>query len=115
MVTHAAVAAANASKAVLFITCALSQKSGCLAMLEICFGSGSRCVPSENIVSIFTGLVAGPALFVRRQVAGFAVRKVGESPAARRGVLFRVLDHELNVQRVPGKGRLEPGARETFG
>jgi hypothetical protein len=33
------------------------------------------------------GLVAGPALFVQCRVARFAVREVGESPAARRSVL----------------------------
>jgi hypothetical protein len=37
------------------------------------------------------GLVGGPALFVQRQVAKFAGREVGESPAARRSVFLESL------------------------
>ena len=50
-----------------------------------------RCVVSENVVAIFCGLVAGEALCVQRLIARFAVRKVGESPAAGCGVFFRSL------------------------
>jgi hypothetical protein len=52
------------------------------------FSSGRRCVVSENVVAIFSRLVAGEALFVQRLITGFAVREVGVSPAAGRGVLF---------------------------
>jgi hypothetical protein len=52
------------------------------------FGSGRRCVASENVVAIFCRLVAREALCVQRLVAGFAVREVGESPASGRDVLF---------------------------
>jgi hypothetical protein len=43
-------------------------------------------------------------------VARFAVREVGESPAARRWVLFRVFDHELDIHGRPGSGRLQARA-----
>ena len=56
-----------------------------------------RRVTGEDEVAIFGRQVAGVAGFVQRLVAGFAVREVGESPAAHRGVLFRVLDHELDI------------------
>jgi hypothetical protein len=50
--------------------------------------SGRRGVVSENVVAIFCRLVAGEALFVQRLIPRFAIRKVGESPAAGRGVFF---------------------------
>src|SRR5215472_8419721 len=49
-------------------------------------GWRSMCVAGEDIVASFCGLVAGEASLVQRLVAGFAIRKVAESPAARRGV-----------------------------
>jgi hypothetical protein len=42
----------------------------------------------ENKVARFGKLVAGEAGFVHRLVGRFAVLKVSEPPAARRGVLF---------------------------
>ena len=57
-------------------------------VLRRCFGSGSRRVTREDEVAIFGWLVAGEALFVQRPIPGFAIRKVGESPAAGRGVLL---------------------------
>src|SRR5262249_5603252 len=59
--------------------------------------SGRRRVTREHEVAICGRLVAGEAGFVQRLVARFAVLEVGESPAAGRCVLFRVLDHELNI------------------
>jgi hypothetical protein len=56
-----------------------------------------RHITREDEVAIFGRQVAGVAGFVQCLVASFAVREVGESPAARRGVLFRVLDHELDI------------------
>jgi hypothetical protein len=70
---------------------------------------------SENVIAIFYRLVTWKALFVQRFVAGFAVCEVGISPAGGRGVLFRVLDHELNVHGGPGKGRFKAGARKSVG
>jgi hypothetical protein len=52
---------------------------------------------SENEVVSFDRLVAAEAGFVQCLVARFSVLKVTEPPAARRGVLFRVLDHKLNI------------------
>src|SRR5271165_3515021 len=68
------------------------------------FSSGRRCVASENVVAVFCRRVAGEALCVQRLIARFALREVGESPAARRQVFFRVLDHELSVHGRTGKG-----------
>src|SRR5262249_32319394 len=45
----------------------------------------------------------------------FAVLEVAEPPATRRRVLFRVLDHELNVLDGPGNGRLEASAGKAAG
>ena len=70
---------------------------------------------SEDVVATFGRLVAGEASFVQRLVARFAVGEVGESPAASRRVLFRVLDHELNILGGPGNGRLESSARKAAG
>ena len=53
-----------------------------------CISSWRRCVVSENVVAILRRLMAGEAFFVQRLVARLAVREVGESPAAGRGVLF---------------------------
>src|SRR5689334_9477420 len=47
--------------------------------------------------------MAGKARFHERRIDELAIRvEVTESPAARRRVLFRVLNHELNVCRRPG-------------
>jgi hypothetical protein len=46
---------------------------------------------SKKVVVIFSWLVVGEARFMQRLIAGFAVREVGESPAAGRGVLFETL------------------------
>src|SRR5215467_10448510 len=66
---------------------AVSKK---LSHQELAAGSSSRRrrVVSENVVAIFCRQVAGEALFVQRLIARFAIREVGVSPAAGRGVLF---------------------------
>jgi hypothetical protein len=46
-------------------------------------------------------------------VARFSVLKVTELPAARRGVLFGVLDHKLNIYGGPGDC-LVPSRRISF-
>jgi hypothetical protein len=48
----------------------------------------SRRVTGEDKVASFNGLVAVEAGFVHRLVGGFAIGKISESPAARRGVFF---------------------------
>jgi len=58
----------------------------------------SRCVAGENKVASFGLIVAGEAGIHQGLVAGFAVFEMSESPAACRGILFRVLNHELNVR-----------------
>jgi hypothetical protein len=50
--------------------------------------------------------VAGEAGIHQRLVARFAVFEVSEGPTARLGVLFRVLDHKLNVRGAAGNERL---------
>ena len=60
----------------------------------------------EDKVLGFARLVARKAGFVQRLVGRFAVLKLSEPPAARRRVLFRVLDHELNVCGGAGNERL---------
>jgi hypothetical protein len=67
----------------------------------------------KNVVTVFSRRVAGEALCVQRFVARFAVREVGETPAAGCGVFLRILYHELNVHRGPGKGGVEAGAGKT--
>ena len=62
----------------------------------------SRRVTSEHKVASFGELMAGEAGPVRRLVASLAVCEVAKPPAARRGVAFRVLDHELNILWHPG-------------
>ena len=62
------------------------------------FGTSSPCsahasvqglrVVSEDKIAVLGRLVAGEARFVQRLIARFAILQVGESPAARRGVLF---------------------------
>src|SRR6266478_3700325 len=74
------------------------------SMAIVSFGLG--CVLRENEVASFGRLVAGEAGFVQCFVGRFAVLKVTESPAARRGVLFRVLDHNLRILGGPGNERL---------
>ena len=70
---------------------------------------------SENVILSFGRLVTGEAGFVQYLVAGFSVLKVSEPPAARRGVLFLVLDHKLNIYGGSSNGRLEAGARKAAG
>ena len=50
--------------------------------------------------------MAGEAALHKRRVTGLAVREVTEAPAAGRGVLCRVLHHELNVGGRTGNERL---------
>src|SRR5262245_35190335 len=64
-------------------------------------GGGSRCVACEDEVASSGEVVAGKARFQQCLVAGFAVFEMTESPAARRGVSTRVLDHELDVRGRP--------------
>src|SRR5215813_6265251 len=75
--------------------------------------SALRCITGEYEVAIFGGQVAGVAGLVQRLVARFAVREVAESPAAGGGVLFRVLNHELNIHSGPGNKRLQARARKA--
>src|SRR5580693_2076891 len=70
------------------------------------FGSVLRCVTGEDKVASFDRLVAGEAGLEQRLVRGFAVSKLCETPAARRGVFSRVLHHELNVGGGPCHERL---------
>ena len=60
----------------------------------------------EDIVAIFRRGVAGEAGLMQGFVARLSVLKVGESPAACRGVLLCVLDHELNIYGGADKERL---------
>src|SRR5438876_12097351 len=76
--------------------------------IERCRFSVSGGVTGEDEVASLGLLVAGKAGLHERLVARFAVHEVSESPAARRGVLCRVLDHELNVRGRPGNERLGP-------
>src|SRR5580658_1194395 len=69
----------------------------------------SRCVVGEDIVAVFRGRVTGEAGFVQRLVARLSVLKVSEAPAGRRGILLRVLNHELNIYDGPDKERLSAG------
>src|SRR5215469_15872545 len=71
-----------------------------------CDSQISGCVPGEDEVARFGLIVAGEAGFHKRLLAGFAVFEVSESPAARRGVFLRVLDHKLNVCGGAGDERL---------
>ena len=66
----------------------------------------SGCVPGEDKVASFGLIVAGKAGTHKRLVARFAVFEVSEPPTARHGVLFRVLDHKLNVRGGAGNERL---------
>src|SRR5262249_5660428 len=77
--------------------------------------SGRRRVTGEDKVANFRRLVAGEAGAVQCLVASFAVREVGKSPAVGRGVLVRVLDHELDVHGGLGNERLEAGTRKADG
>src|SRR5262245_52866699 len=58
----------------------------------------SLCVTGEDKVTRFDLIVAGKAGFHEGLVARFAVLEVSETPTARRGVLFCILDHKLNVR-----------------
>ncbi len=77
--------------------------------------SGRKCVVSENVVTILRRHVAGEAGFVQRLVPRSAVREVGESPTASRGVLIRVLDHELDIHGGPSNERLEARTGKAAG
>lgn len=68
---------------------------------------------SKDKIAVFGGLVTRPTRFTQRLTAGSVVREVGKSAAARRGVLCRVFDHELNVHSRLGNGRIEAGARKA--
>src|SRR5215813_5413579 len=69
--------------------------------------SASGCVTVEDKVASLDDLVAGKAGVVHRLVGGFTVVELSEPPAVCRGVLFRVLDYELNsVLGWPGHERL---------
>ena len=57
-----------------------------------------RCVTRENQVASLGLIVTREAAFHRCGSGGFTVNEGGEPPAPRRGVLCRVLDHELNVR-----------------
>src|SRR5512145_1275939 len=65
------------------------------------------CVTGKNKVAGFDSAVAGKAGLEKGLVGKFAVVEMGVAPAARRHVLSRVLDHELNaVLGVPRHERL---------
>src|SRR6516164_7865308 len=65
------------------------------------------CVTGEDKVARFDLIVAGEAGFHERLVARrFTVLEVSETPTARCGVLFCVLDHKLNVCWGTGYERL---------
>ncbi len=70
------------------------------------------CVMREDEVTSLDLIVAGEAGFHERLVAGLAVFEVSEPPAARRGILRRVLDHKLNVRGGAGDERL--GSAKDF-
>ena len=53
----------------------------------------------EDIVAIFRRRVTGKAGLVQCLVARLSAFKVSEPPTARCGVLFCILDHELNIHR----------------
>src|SRR3954454_571366 len=68
----------------------------------------SRRITVEDKVASHDGRVAGKAGVVHHVAGGFAVVELSEPPAAGRGVLSRVLDHELNaVLGCAGHIRLE--------
>jgi hypothetical protein len=66
----------------------------------------SLCVTGEDKVARFDLIVAGEAGFHERLVARFTILEVSETPTARCGVLFCVLDHKLNVRWGAGYERL---------
>src|SRR5215831_19863624 len=67
-------------------------------------------ITREDEIASLGGLVTGKTGLVQRLVSRFATGEVGESPAASRGVLLRVLDHELNIHGGTGNERSEAGA-----
>src|SRR5688572_27265528 len=68
-----------------------------------------RRVTGEDKIASFDRLVAGVALSHQGLTGGFAVVEVSEPPAARRGILLRVPDHELDpVLRVTRHEGLGP-------
>ncbi len=48
----------------------------------------SRCITVEDKISSLDGRVAGKAGVVHRLTGGFAIVKMGEPPAASRGVFY---------------------------
>src|SRR6516225_615462 len=64
------------------------------------------CVTGEDKIARFDLIVAGEAGLHERLVARFAVLEVSKTPTARRGVLFCVLDHKLNIRWGAGYERL---------
>src|SRR6516164_4455604 len=64
----------------------------------------------EDVVLSFERLVTTKTVLERRFVCGLAICRVREPPAAGRGVLLGVFDHELNVRRGTSNKRL--GAAE---
>src|SRR6516165_7893977 len=63
-------------------------------------------VTGEDKVPRFDLIVAGEAGLHHRLITRFAVLEVGETPTARRGVFFCILDHKLNVRGGAGYERL---------
>src|SRR5688572_13454678 len=86
----------------------ICSPSWCEVLFNSLCVTGLLCVTGEDVVAIFDRAVAVEAALERRGVGeGFAVVELGVFPAAGRGVLGRVLDHELHaVLRVPGDERL---------
>src|ERR1700677_3371756 len=68
----------------------------------------SGCVTGEDKVTSFGRLMARKAGFGHRLIHRFTVRELSESPAAGRGVLSGILDHELNISGRPRNERLFP-------
>src|SRR6185503_21151426 len=71
----------------------------------------SMCVAGKDEVAIFNRFVTRKALFHIRLWSRFPIPiELSVAPAARCGVLFRVLDHELKVpgRRLAGNERLLP-------
>src|SRR5262245_16183188 len=75
--------------------------------------SVSGCIAGEDEVALADGLVAGKARLHGGRRTWFAVLIEGRvPPAASRGVLLRVLDHELEVELRGGAGHERLGTAE---
>src|SRR5262245_50299551 len=74
-----------------------SWQSPCLSFSFLRLFSRSGRVTAEDEVAIRDECVAGEAGREHRRVGGLAIVELREPPAAGRGVLLRVLDHELNA------------------